>query len=64
MQELKAGDRVRHKLANILMTITKISESVAVCRRDEPVFSKFSPNDPIYTAICKLENLEIISHQQ
>lgn len=56
--EFKIGDRVRHKLSDIFMTIKKIDGYVAVCKRDEPVYSKFDPYTPIFTAICSIENLE------
>lgn len=59
---MKPGDRVRHKLAEIELTVVRISESVAVCRRDEPINSKFGYE--IWTALCAIENLELISEKQ
>lgn len=56
--ELKAGDRVRHKLAKINLTITKISDYVALCRRDAPEITKFG--DEVWTAICEFKHLEKI----
>ena|SRR5688572_6712073 len=56
---LKAGDRVRHKLANIMLTITKVSEYVAVCKRDVPEVWKFAGVEmETWTAICEFKNLE------
>lgn len=55
---LKPGDIVRHKLANINLTINKVSEYVAVCKRDVPEVSKFGYE--IWTAICEFKHLEKI----
>lgn len=52
---------MRHKLEGIEMTVTKISEQVAVCRRDEPIISKFGYEN--WTAICALENLEVVERE-
>lgn len=56
MQGFNIGDRVRHKLADITLTITKLSDTVAVCRRDKPEITKFGME--VWTAICQYENLE------
>jgi len=50
------GDRVRHKLEDITLTITKVSDKVAVCRRDTPEITKFKTE--VWTAICQYKNLE------
>lgn len=63
MQAFKIGDRVIHKLCGLKMTIIRLSDDVATCKRDEPWFWKYD-NDPHYTAICNLTNLELIKQQQ
>lgn len=60
---MRVGDRVRHKLCGLTMTIKKLSESVATCHRDEPWYWKYD-TDPHYTAICAIENLEVIQEVQ
>ena len=60
---MKIGDRVKHKLSGEYFTIAKLSESVATCRRDEPVISeKFGME--VWTAICQLKNLEIVEDEK
>lgn len=60
---MKVGDTVRHKLSGDILTITKISEGIATCRRQEPIKSKWlGIEHEHWTAICHLKNLEPI-HQ-
>lgn len=56
---MKQGDRVRHKLSGDKMTIIKINETIAVCRMDEVIISERFGME-IWTAICAIENLEVI----
>lgn len=55
---MKVGDRVKHKLSGEYFTIQKLSDSVATCRRDEPVISERFGLE-VWTAICAIENLEL-----
>jgi hypothetical protein len=58
---MKVGDKIVHKLSLETMTIKKISESVAVCRRDEPIRDKWMGMETEHwTAVCAIENLEVI----
>lgn len=58
---MKSGDRVRHKLAGIEMTVVRVSETIAVCKKDEPEMSKFGYE--IWGALCLLENLEVVEQE-
>ena len=56
MDPYKIGDRVRHKLAGITLTIEKLYDNFAVCRRDLPEKTKFGTD--VWIAICQYKNLE------
>lgn len=60
---MKVGDRVRHENDPELgLTVTKIGEDVAVCRRDVPVTGRFEVE--CWTAICQLKYLTVIESQE
>jgi hypothetical protein len=61
---MNVGDRVVHKLCGLLMTVTKLSDEVAVCMRDVPEPPDKYNQEPVYTAICAVENLEVIQEKQ
>jgi len=55
---MKIGDRVKHKLSGELFTIKRIDKPIAILRRDKPEITRF--NDEVFTAIARLDNLELI----
>lgn len=59
---VKKGDRVRHKLSGDTLTVIRINESVATCRRDIPEITYwFCKPIEIWTAVCLIDNLEIVN---
>jgi hypothetical protein len=59
---MKVGDIVRHKLSGDKMTVNKINKTIAVCRREDVIISERFGME-IWTAICAIENLEVINEK-
>lgn len=60
---MKNGDRVIHKLTGQLMTIKRVSGSIATLVKDVPEPYKFRGIEyPGYVAVCALKNLQKIDN--
>lgn len=62
---MKPGDKVRHKLSGEDMTVLRVNDTVATCKiTGTAAWSFRNQKYEERTAVCQVENLELIEEKQ